>query len=356
MKTFNLILMSICCLLGVASCADSTSNQQKIQSVKVDSVQANSDKSVIQYPGRVKAAQDVNLAFKVSGTIQKIHVKDGAYVRAGQLLAEMDPSDYQVQLDATEAKYKEVKAEADRVIALYNDGGTATNNYDKAVYGLQQITALYQHHKDELAYTKLYAPFNGYIQKHLFEAHETVAAGMPVLSMIGSGAPEVEINLPAAEYIHRESFSDFRCSFDLYPGKTYPMKLIGISPKANANQLYSIRLQLLTDGLPVPSPGMNTMVSIFYDDADYNLMQIPAGALLHKDDKDLVFVYSPEKKTVQHCEVTIVRPLSSGKYIVVSQHLKVGDLVVSAGVNFVEDGETVRLVNPISKTNIGGLL
>ena len=356
MKTFNLILVGFCCLLATISCADSTKQQPKVQSVKVDSVLANSENSVIQYPGRVKAAQDVNLAFRVSGTIQKILVKDGAYVRAGQLLAQMDPSDYQIQLDATEAKYKEVKAEAERVIALYNEGGTPANNYDKAVYGLQQITALYQHHKDELSYTKLYAPFNGYVQKHLFEAHETIGAGMPVLSMIGSGAPEVEINLPAADYIHRESFASYSCTFDLYPGKVYPLKLIGISPKANANQLYNIRFQLITDGLPMPSPGMNTMVSIFYDDSSYHLMQVPSGSLLHKDGRDLVFVYSPQSQTVKHCEVTIVRPLSNGRSIVVSKQLKVGDLVVSAGVNFVEDGETVRLVNPISKTNIGGLL
>lgn len=356
MKTVYLFMVSICCLLGMTACGGSSVRQKPIQSVRVDSVIANSDKSIIQYPGRVRAAQDVNLAFRVSGTIQSILVEDGAYVKAGQLLAELDPSDYQIQLDATEAKYKEVKSEADRVIALYNDGGTTPNNYDKAVYGLQQITALYQHHKDELAYTRLYAPFNGYIQKNLFEAHETVAAGMPVLSMIGSGTPEVEINLPAAEYIRREQFSEFYCTFDLYPGSIYPLKLIGITPKANANQLYTIRLQLQPGDRPVPSPGMNTMVSIYYQDSDVNMMRVPSGALHHADGKVWVFVYSPETKTVQHREVSVIRPLSDGKSIISSSQLRAGELVVSGGVNFIKDGETVRLVNPISDTNIGGLL
>ena len=92
-----------------------------------------------------------------------MHVNDGTYVRKGQLLAELDPTDYQVQLDATEAEYKQIKAEAERVMALYKDNGTTPSANDKAVYGLKQITAKYRHHKDQLGYTRLYAPFSGYI-------------------------------------------------------------------------------------------------------------------------------------------------------------------------------------------------
>ena len=127
------------------------------------------NKRSCNFPGKVKAAQDISLAFRVSGTISKIHVKDGARVQEGQLLAELDPTDYQVQLDATEAEYQQIKAEAERVMALYKDNGTTPNANDKAVYGLKQITAKYKHHKDQLAYTRLYAPFNGYVQKRLFE-------------------------------------------------------------------------------------------------------------------------------------------------------------------------------------------
>ena len=74
------------------------------------------------------------------------------------------------------------------------------------MYGLRQITAKYNHAKDQLEYTRLYAPFSGYVQKRLFDSHETVAAGMPVVSVISEGTPEVEINLPAVEYIRRRQF------------------------------------------------------------------------------------------------------------------------------------------------------
>ena len=105
---------------------------------------------------------------------------------------------------------------------------------------------------------------------------------MPVLSMISSGTPEVEINLPAAEYIRRDQFDNYHCTFDIYPGETYPLKLISVTPKANANQLYTMRLQVVPGTPAVPSPGMNTMVTISYRTEQTNTLSVPTGAILTK--------------------------------------------------------------------------
>ena len=355
MKRIYWVLASITtCLL--ASCNSSTKDAREYQTVKIDTVTSANGQTYLQYPGKVKAAQDISLAFRVNGTIRKIYVKDGARVQAGQLLAELDPTDYQVQLDATEAEYKQIKAEAERVMALYKENGTTPSANDKAVYGLKQITAKYQHHKDQLGYTRLYAPFNGYIQKRLFEAHETIGAGMPVLSMISGGAPEVEINLPAAEYIRREQFNQYHCTFDIYLDRSYPLKLISVTPKANANQLYTMRLQLVADKQPVPSPGMNTMVTIRCDSDDAHSMSVPCNAILQKDGKAGVFVYTPSDNKVSRREVTIVRLMSDGRCIITSDELKPGELVVCAGIHHIQNGETVKPLPAASKTNIGGLL
>lgn len=56
------------------------------------------EQTILQFPGKVKAAQDINIAFRVSGTIRKICVENGTHVRKGELHAELDPTDYQVQL------------------------------------------------------------------------------------------------------------------------------------------------------------------------------------------------------------------------------------------------------------------
>ena len=356
MKRIDLILTGISFIL-FTSCAQRTRKAQDYQTVKIDTVISADQQTFLQFPGKVKAAQDISLAFRVSGTISKIHVKDGAKVSQGQLLAELDPTDYQVQLDATEAEYQQVKAEAERVMALYKENGTTPNANDKAAYGLKQITAKYKHHKDQLEYTRLYAPFSGYVQKRLFETYETVGAGMPVLSIISAGTPEVEINLPAAEYIRRGQFNDYHCTFDIYPDKIFPLKLISVTPKANANQLYSMRLQLATDRQqPVPSPGMNTMVTIFCHTESENTLSVPTGAILQNDGKSYVFVYHPSDNTVHSREVNLQRLLSNGRSLVTSGQLKPGELIVSSGVHYVKVGDTVRPLPRITKTNIGGLL
>ena len=54
----------------------------------------------------------------------------------------------------------------------------------------------------------------------------------------------MEINLPAVEYIRRQQFTRYYCTFDIYPHQRYALELISVTPKANANQLYTMRLQL----------------------------------------------------------------------------------------------------------------
>lgn len=357
MKTIHSILSSLCLLCLAMACSEPTGKPTKMVTVKTDTIVANGQKSFLQYPGRVQAAQDVDLSFRVSGHIQNFFVKEGTAVKKGQLLAEMDPSDYQVQLTATEAKYKQIKAEAERVIALYKDGGSTPNDYDKATYGLKQIEALYKHHKDELSYTKLYAPFNGYIQKILFDAHETVAAGMPVVSLLSSGTPEVEIYLPAAEYIRRDQFYEYHCTFDIYPGKIYPLEFVSINHKANPNQLYAMRLKIkVEDNMPMPSPGMNTMVSVFYSDKDDKTMLVPTQAVLNEKGQPFVFKYVADTQTVKRCVVKCLHPLSDGNMVITSDAVKAGDVIVTAGVSAIKDGQKVEPLQPISKSNIGGLL
>lgn len=352
------VFMGLVGLAGVllSACSSGKTEKEIIATVKTEAVRSYGQEQAVTFPGKVKAAADVNLAFRVSGTILRIPVEAGTFVRKGQLLAEIDPRDYEIQLSATEAEYKQVKSEAERIIALYEKQSVAPNDYEKAVFGLQQITAKYNAHKNALKDTRLFAPYDGYIQKKHFDAEETIGAGTPVIAMINTGSPEVEVNIPSTEYIRRENYESYTCAVDIYPDVVYPLELIGITQKANLNQLYTMRLRLKqTAGQPFPTPGMSATVTLNYREKESMLTVIPLTAVFNREGSPMVWIYDPDRKIVSARAVKPTELKTSGS-IVLSDGLKPGEIVVTAGVHSLKEGQVVELLPAVSPTNVGGLL
>ena len=98
-------------------------------------------------------------------------------------------------------------AESLRVVDLYEGDATTRSNYDKAVAEMRQIESKLKIHRNQLEYCYLRAPMDGTVSHGRFSAHENVSAGMRVVQMLGSGAPEVEIHISDAIYIHRDNIS-----------------------------------------------------------------------------------------------------------------------------------------------------
>jgi len=338
-----------------SACSHRKTDSKTVQTVKIDTVRVYGEKSRSVFPGKLKAASDVNLAFRISGPVVKVYADAGSFVKKGQLLAEMDSRDYAIQLSATEAEYNRIMAEADRVIALYKKGGVTPNDYDKAVYGLQQITAKYDAHKNALSDTKLVAPFDGYVQKRYFETGETVGAGIPVISMISASLPEVEINIPSSDFIRRDRFESFSCNVDIFPDKTFPLELTGISQKANLNQLYTVRLKMKERTPQMPTPGMTAMVTIQYKTDEMALMYIPFSAVFETGGVSNVWVYDSATQTVATRAITPTEILRDGK-VIISKGVREGEIVVTAGVHILREGEKVKLLPAVTMTNAGGML
>ena len=342
-------------LVAGSSCSNRQAEEADTTNVRLVMVKNTGATSLQEFPGRVKAAEEVNMAFKVSGTLMNVHVEEGSKVNKGQLIAEIDPRDYQVQLDAVEAEYMKVKTEAERVIALYADSVSTADAYDKARYGLQQITAKYENARNQLADTKIYAPFDGFVQKRLFDPPTVVAAGMPVVTFVSGGKQEIEINIPASTYIHRGKMLSFYASFDFLPGRDIPLHLTSIAPKANANQLYTMRLSLPQDVSPQPSPGMNAMVNVVIGDTTDLKTAIPSSALLNKEGRSSVYVYDAKTGTIGLRTVSVERLHTDGTAII-GQGLSDGELIVAVGVHKLSDRQRVKPINDESETNVGGLL
>ena len=352
----RLIVANLLVALIISSCGSNGEQKEIVVNVKTDTVKVYGSGKSAAFPGRIKAGDDINLSFRIAGPIATINVSPGNYVRKGDVLAQIDPRDYQIQLAATEAEYSQIKNEAERIIKLYEKKGVTENDYYKAVYGLEQITAKYGSHKNALSDTKLVAPYDGYVQKTYYSANETVGAGMPVVSMIGISTMEVEINIPSIVYAKRDEIESFVCTSDIYPSKEYPLEIAGMNRKANLNELYTVYLNMKTPkGYPPLTPGMNVKVEVKYKSTMEDRFLVPINALISGKTGNSVWVYNADNGTINKREITTEGINNRGSAIVLTG-LKNGEIVVSAGTSSLKEGQKVNPLKKQSETNIGGIL
>lgn len=353
MKIFNILAVTAAASMLVG-CAEKKTEENSATIVQTGFVQSDSAFSVQEFPGRVVASSEVSVSFKVPGTLKRVFVNEGDYVAEGTVLAELDDRDIRNLYDATEAEYKKTVADCQRVMRLYEDSVATAAQYDQARYGLIQITAKYRNAQDQLSYCKIKAPVSGRVQTKWYNGGVTVMAGLPVVTIVSDNVPEIQIEISGAEYIRQREFRAFSASFDYAPDKVLPLRLLGISPKANANQLYTVRLGIVGRPDPMPVPGMTTLVKLSYKESGLTKFTVPNTALFEQDGESCVWVCK-EDSTIEKRTV-ILEHLSSNGVATISGGVLEGDQIVTAGVSKLHEGEKVAPLEKVSTSNVGGLL
>ncbi|MDR1792871.1 MAG: efflux RND transporter periplasmic adaptor subunit [Bacteroidales bacterium] len=341
----NIIGISAVLLLCL-SCGNSEADFSIIPSVKTDTATTFSTGEKSCFTGKIRSDAEVGLSFRVAGTIEKIFYPQGAFVKRGSVIAQLDSRDYQFQLSATEAEYQQIKSVTDRVTELYNRGSATQNDYEKAKYGLQQITAKYNVHKKQLADTRLYATTDGYVRKILYNAGETIAAGMPVISLTSSKECLIDVDLPLTDYAKKDDFESFWAilntdNFSTANIVSIPLKMKEIAAQANANGLYRAVFSLPNTDTVLITEGMTAEVCIKYAIPKDNRLYIPVSALFEKDKQSYVWVYNSDNQTVNSKSIQIGNITQEGK-VVVLNGLQKGEIIVSAGVHSIREGMKVK--------------
>ncbi|MFR9503464.1 MAG: efflux RND transporter periplasmic adaptor subunit [Rikenellaceae bacterium] len=351
MRTIKFLCLVSSLLL--VSCKDVERGSNAPRKVKCQSaVVINDSVESSSFSGKVVAAADVNLGFRVAGIIEDICVADGSYVRKGEVIARLDDRDYALQVEATQAEYDAIKAEVDRVVALFEDQSISANDYDKATNGLRAITAKLEAHRNALFDTELRAPFDGYIQKRNFDRGEAVAAGTPVISMISSSAPEIIIDIPASYYLKQNNFKSASATIELIKGEKFDLRLVGTSPKANLNQLHRLTFAIDGSGEVMPTVGMSAMVEISYFADSNSYVAIPFSAIVEREGKSSVWIL--ERGKVVNRPV-IVEEIRSDGTALLSSGIEEGDKVIVAGVNSLQEGQSVVELPAVKQSNVGGV-
>jgi RND family efflux transporter MFP subunit len=187
----------------------------------------------------------------------------------------------------------------------------------------------------------------------MFEDGELVNHGTPIATLADVSLLKVEINVPASLYIKINAITDVDCTQENIPGETFPLTLYANNIKANNNGLYKLYLYYKPNSDSKLAPGMNVSVNINYEAQKTTLLSIPVNAVFEKDGSCYVWVV--ENNVVKARNIETNNLISNGN-IGVLEGLVAGEHVVTGGVNLLSDEETVRVVSPQSKTNIGNLL
>ena len=133
------------------------------------------------------------------------------------------------------------------------------------------------------------------------------------------------------------------------------MELIEIARKANLNQLYRVRFRLNAEKGVNIAAGMSVNVTVEYAPEDNALTVVPVAAVFEKNGKAQVWIYDELSGCVKSRDVVPGKILKTGQ-MVIREGLQAGEKVVSAGVHRLKEEMKVRLLKPVSRTNVGGLL
>ena len=317
------------------------------------------------FPGTAKATHEANLSFRVSGPLIERPVFVGDEMKAGGTLAQIDPTDFQVELRNAEALLQRATANQERAkldldrlerIRKQDPGAASEVKLDEARDNLNQAKAdvsardaTVEAARNALQYTTLKAPFNGTVVATYVENFEFVRAKERVIRLLDTTRIEFVVNLPESLISYAPFVRDVKVVFDSYPDHPVSAEIKEIGTEASqTTRTYPVNLIMdQPEGFRI-LPGMAGRATGNVDvPADGQLAQgltVPVTAVFspREDDKTYVWIIDPDQGTVSSREVKTEALTEAGIRIV--EGLEDGEWVATAGANYLREGQKVKLL------------
>jgi len=135
-------------------------------------------------PGRVAAADELELSFRVGGPMVDLSAREGDVVKAGQELGRLDPRDFDIRLRSARARLQQAAADFRRLARLYEKDAISEAQLDQARAARDIADAAVEDARAGLADTSLRAPFAGVIGKRHAENFQDVRPKQPILTLV----------------------------------------------------------------------------------------------------------------------------------------------------------------------------
>lgn len=310
------------------------------------------------YAGEVRARHEPALAFRVGGKISRRLVEVGERVARDQPLAELEPQDLGLQVDASRAQL--AAAESERALAqsefarqqsLRERGLTSASAFDGAQARLraaesqvEAARAQLEVARNQAGYAVLRAPAAGVIAQRLAEAGQVVAAGQPVFVLAEDGEREVVIAI--AEHAIADVSLDQPVQIQLWSQRERALsgRIRELAPAADAaSRTYAARVAIAdtTEGVE-----LGQSARVFLNGASSAELKLPLGAVSASEGQPFVLRFDPATGTVQR------RAVKLGAYgetsVPVLEGIGARDWIVAGGVHLLRDGQAIR---PVDRDN-----
>ena len=365
MKTQKSIILAILLFVPFFGGCSEERTIEKPDVPLVKAIQVASASSFVEksFPGKASAAQEANLSFRVSGPLIRFPVKVGDEVRKGDLLARIDPRDFEVRLNNAKGQLTRATAaltlaemEYGRVQRTWQqDRGAVSEsmldqhreNYHQIKAGMQSLEASVTAAEDALSYTMLRAPFTGIVVKTFVENYEDVQAKVPVVRLVDIADIEFTVDLPE-DYISRISrVEKVLIQFDIYPVRDFSARIKEIGKEASkTTRTYPVTLVMAQPDDFRIYPGMAGRAR--FDSGAVSkkpnlAIEIPLSAIFKgSEESDFVWVINPESRTISRRQVKLAALTRNG--VTVLEGLASGEWIVTAGVNSLSEGQSVQIL------------
>jgi RND family efflux transporter MFP subunit len=318
-------------------------------------------------PGTVKAADHVDLAFQVAGTLIDFPVKEGQLVKKGDLLARLDSRDFESNLNNAKGTLAKAKASVDYADTEYQryrnikttDAGAVSDSMvlskrtslKVAKADLQSAEAGLAIVQDQLNYTSLRAPFAGIVARKNVDNYQEIKAKDPVLILQNISDIDIVIDVPEmmmtpVRTTHPYVYAEFAAD----PNRRFDLKLKEAALQADSQtQTYRVVLSMpAPTGIRILS-GMTATVSIEFDDTAVNTAAVSeTGATIpliavSADNASHSTVWLVDEKTMTtHRKEVKTGELSGSDNIRINSGLKTGDIIAISGVSKLHENQLVR--------------
>lgn len=329
------VLLFLACTYCLIACNNQSPKEEKAPNVKIihaEKLEASPERSYsfISQPYRT-----TELSFRVGGPIYTFEAQSGQFYRKGDLIAAIDDRDFQIRKQRAEALFKQAEADYRRISNLYEKGNISGTNYEKAKADYEKAQADFTTAANELKDTKLYAPFDGYIQNVNIERYQEVKASYPIVSFIDLSQIKTEAYIPEDMAVNARKISADACNivFNNLKGKTFVPEKTFVTQSATDNNISYLFTAIINNSDNSLLGGMAGSLSIPTPSSSSSLHQsvaIPQTAVCHTNeegsfvwrvtDQNLV-VKTPVKtgKLIKNNQIEILSGLSAGERIAVTR-------------------------------------